>query len=384
MEAPMRGQVDHQQAMFVVLNLEQKVPADHPLRKIKQWADAVLSEMRRDFNAAYSDTGRPGIPPEQMLKALLLQALFSIPSERRLMEGIDYNLLYRWFVDLPVDEPVWTPEAFSMNRDRFIAHDLVRKFFDRVVREAMALGLVCSDHFTVDGTLIRSLASHKSLQPTKGESKTPPSDPPASASRGGGKDQLVDWRGQKRSNATHRSTTDPEARLARKGNGKEAQLSHSGHVLMENRNGLVLDVTVDEADGRAERRAARRMLGRVRRRHGLCPRTVGFDTGYDDGEFIHKIEKSGVVAHVPIRRGAIKARDAHGRARRRARRRMKTVGYAISQRVRKRVEQIIGWCKTTGNLARTRFVGRPKIQLEGWITGAAYNLLRMSHLTAAG
>jgi len=380
----MRGQVDRQQAMFVVLNLEEKVPADHPLRKIKQWADAVLGQMRRDFNNAYSDTGRPGIPPEQMLKALLLQALFSIPSERRLMEGIDYNLLYRWFIDLPVDEPVWTPEVFSMNRDRFVAHDLVRQFFDRVVQEAMALGLVSSDHFTVDGTRIRSLASHKSLQPIKAESKTPPSDPPELGGRGGGKDQWVDWRGQKRSNATHRSTTDPEARLARKGNGKEAQLSHSGHVLMENRNGLVLDVRVDKADGHPERRAARRMLGRVRRRHRLRPRTVGFDTGYDDGDFIRQIEKSGAAPHVPIRCGTIKAQDANGEARRRARSRMKTVGYGISQRVRKRVEQIMGWCKTTANLGRTRFVGRPKIQLEGWITAAAYNLLRMSHLAAAG
>jgi len=351
----MRGQVDHQQAMFVVLNLEQKVPADHPLRKIKQWADAVLSEMRRDFNAAYSDTGRPGISAGADAQALLLQALFSIPSERRLMEGIDYNLLYRWFVDLPVDEPVWTPEAFSMNRDRFIAHDLVRKFFDRVVREAMALGLVCSDHFTVDGTLIRSLASHKSLQPTKGESKTPPSDPPASASRGGGKDQLVDWRGQKRSNATHRSTTDPEARLARKGNGKEAQLSHSGHVLMEKPQRVGAG-----RDGGRGRRACRAACGPADAGTGASPARVVSQ----DGGIRHRLRRRGVHPQDrEIRRGGARSDSSRGdqgtgcswASASAGAEANEDGGYAISQRVRKRVEQIIGWCKTTGNLARTRF-----------------------------
>ena len=218
----MRGRVDRQQSMFVALDLEQFVPADHPLRRIRRWADGVLSEMARDFDRAYGSVGRPGIPPEQLIKALLLQALYSIPSQTRLVEAIRYNLLYRWFLGLPVEKDVWTQEAFSMNRDRFEMHDLYRKFFDRVVAEGIERDLVSPDHFTCDGTLIRSLASHKSLAPIDGaaapEKKDDDGDHDA-GSRAAGRDEMVDWRGQKRSNATHRSTTDPEARLARKGNG---------------------------------------------------------------------------------------------------------------------------------------------------------------------
>ncbi|MBI1338465.1 MAG: IS5 family transposase [Phycisphaera sp.] len=390
----MRGQEDRQQSVFVVLNLEEKVSADHPLRAIKAWADKVLATMRRDFEAAYSHTGRPGVPPEQLLKALLLQALYSIPSEIKLMEAIDYNLLYRWFLDLPVDTKVWTPEAFSMNRQRFIDHDLVRGFFEKVVGEALKQGLVSEDHFTVDGTLIRSLASHKSLTPIDGRSKAARAQrevnkaddegEASGGSGGGGRDRLVDWKGQKLSNQTHRSTTDPEALLARKGRGRPAELCHSGHVLMENRHGLCVDMAVDCADGHAERDCAKQMLQRVRKRHRIKPKTAGMDTGYDDGEFLHELEtKLKVTPHVPTRRGPIRATDAAGKARRRARRRSKTKGYAISQRIRKRVEQVIGWCKTTGNWARTRFLGHDRIENEGLIIGAAYNLLRMTRLVPA-
>jgi len=381
----MRGQVDRQQSMFVALNLEERVPDDHRLRPIKRWADAVLASMRNDFKAAYSDRGRPGVPPEQLLKALLLQVLYSIPSEIKLMEAIEYNLLYRWFVDLPVEQSAWTPEAFSMNRQRFIDHDLVRTFFDRVVADALKNDLISEDHFTVDGTLIRSLASQKSLQPKDGRTQGAKRDREDNdASEGKGRDTLRDWHGQKRSNATHRSTTDPHALLARKGMGKEAHLCHSGHVLMDNRNGLCLDVSVSHATGTAEREQALEMLHRMRRRHKLRPKTVGFDAGYDDGEFLDELErKHKTRPHVPIRKGKIKATDEAGQARRRARRRMKTKGYAISQRIRKRVEQIIGWGKTVGHLARTRFLGHERIEMEALLTGAAYNLLRMTKLRPA-
>jgi transposase len=383
--------------MFVAFDVEQFVPGDHPLRKIKRWADAVLAGMSRNFDKAYSQLGRRSIPPEQLLKALLLQALYSIPSETKLVEAIQYNLLYRWFLDLPLEEEVWTQEAFSMNRDRFELHDLQRRFFDRVVADAIERNLASPDHFTIDGTLIRSLASHKSLQPIE------PAAAPADASAGpkpsgktsrkkkdgdgdgdaggaGSRDALVDWRGVKRSNATHRSTTDPEARLARKGNGREAHLCHSGHVLMDNRSGLCLDITADVADGHAERRNALRMLRHVKKRHHLTPRTAGMDKGYRAGAFLVEVEKHGTTPHVPIDAEVIKGDSDESRARRRARRRMQTVGYQLSQRVRKRCEQIIGWGKTVAGLSRTRFVGLVRIENAALMAGAAYNLLRMTKL----
>jgi len=307
------------------------------------------------------------------------------------MEAIDFNLLYRWFLDLKVDEEVWTPEAFSMNRQRFLDHDLVRQFFERVVQEAMGQGLVSADHFTVDGTLIRSLASHKSLVPRDGRSKAArearrrqDGEDDGSSGTTPSRDHLVNWRGQELRNDTHVSKTDPEARLARKGPGRPAELSHSGHVVMENRSGLCLDVAIDRADGYAERANALEMLRRMRRRHRLRPKTVGFDAAYDDGEFLEKIEKLKITPHVPIRKGAICATDAAGEARRRARRRQRTLGYQLSQRVRKRVEQIFGWCKTVGRWARTRFIGQERIEAEALMTAAAYNLLRISHLVSAG
>jgi transposase len=363
--------------MFVAFDLEQRVPAEHPLRKVKRWADTVLAEMSRDFNKAYGSTGKPGIPPERLIKALLLQALYSIPSETKLVEAVQYNLLYRWFLDLPLEEDAWTQEAFSMNRQRFELHDLYRKFFDRVVAECIDKRLVSPDHFTIDGTLIRSMASQKSLKPIDAAERKNDDGPDAGA---GSRDASVDWRGQRRSNATHRSTTDPDARLARKGNGRESHLSHSGHVMMENRSGLCLAVTVDTADGHAERTNALRMLGHVERRHGLVPRTVGMDAGYKAGEFLCSIEDHGSTPHVPIPRDPIRGDSPQAHARRRARRRMKTVGYRLSQRVRKRVEQVIGWEKTVAGLARTGFIGHVRIENSALIAGAAYNLLRMTKL----
>lgn len=224
----MRGRVDRQQAMFVAFDVEQFVPADHPLRKVKRWADAVLAEMSRDFSKAYGHTGKPGIPPERLIKALLLQALFSIPSETKLVEAIQYNLLFRWFLDLPLQEDAWTQEAFSMNRQRFELHDLYRKFFDRVVAEGIEHKLASPDHFSIDGTLIRSLASHKSLKPIDAAEEQKNKDRGDDDGDAGTRDASVDWRGQKRGNATHRSTTDPDARLARKGHGKESHLATPG------------------------------------------------------------------------------------------------------------------------------------------------------------
>jgi len=372
----MRGISSAQQPIWLMFSLEEKVPADHPLRAVKRRCSGILRDMRADFKAAYSSTGRPSVPPEQLLKALLLQALYSIRSEIQLMQAIDFNLLYRWFLGLG-DQPVWTPEVFSMNRQRFAEHDLVRKFFDRIVAEALVEKLASEDHFTVDGTLIRSWASLKSLQPRDGSERKVEDDDPGNPT--------VNFHGEKRTNATHVSATDPEALLARKGKGKEAHLCHSGHVLMENRHGLCLDIEVDVADGQAERRAARKMLRRAWRRHRLLPRTVGLDKGFDDGKFLAELEEETAAApHVSVRAGPIVARDTAGQARRRARRRMRTKGYALSQRLRKRVEEVIGWIKTVGGLARARFVGRWKIAQAALITGAAYNLLRMVRLEAAG
>jgi transposase len=370
----MRGQVDSQHQFFLMINLEEKIPQEHPLRAIKERCNTILKDMRDDFNAAYSRMGRPGIPPERLLKALLLQALYSIRSEIQLMQSIDYNLLYRWFLDMG-DEPAWTPEVFSVNRKRFAEHDLVRKFFERVVEEAIEKKLAGTDHFTVDGTLIRSWASLKSIRRRDGE------DNEIRDNDKGNPD--VNFHGQSRTNETHVSGTDPEARLMRKGKGKEAFLSHSGHVLMENRNGLCIDVDVDAADGRAERRSARGMLRRAKRRHGLKPKTLGMDAGYDDGKFLLELESQDIEPHVPLRRRKVVATDEAGQARRRALMRMATEAYNISQKIRKRVEEIFGWLKTVGGMARTRFVGRWKIAQEMLITASAYNLLRIVRLQGA-
>lgn len=372
----MRGPIDRQSQLFWTIDLEEVVPSDHPLRGVKAVCEEIFRAMRKDFNAAYSGTGRPGIPPEQMLKALLLQALYSIPSEIKLMEAIRYNMLFRWFLDLGLERAAWTPESFSMNRDRFERHQLFRKFFDRIVGYALDGGWISEDHFTVDGTLIRSWASLKSLEPRDGSGRQVDDDDPGNPT--------VIFHKEKRTNATHVSRTDPEARLAKKGQGKEAHLCHSGHVLMENRHGLCLDVHADAADGRAERRSAKVMLKHVRRRHGLKPKTLGADAGYDDGAFLHALETAGILPHVPLKRDRVVAEDPAGQARRRAKRRQKNKGYQLSQRIRKRVEEIFGWFKTVGTLARTRFIGRWKIGQEGLITGAAYNLLRLVRLEGTG
>lgn len=373
----MRGQVDSQADMFHMFDLEEMVPANHPLRAIKPRVDRILAGMSPLFDAAYGRVGRPGIPVERLIKALLLQKLYSIRSEIQLCQQIGFNMLYRWFLDMNPSETAWTPEVFSMNRKRFEEHGFVQRFFDAVTADAIVEGLVSSDHFTVDGTLIQSFASMKSLRPIGSEDQkvsdhSDDDDP---------HNPTINFRDEKRRNVTHRSLTDPEARLARKGKGKPAYLSHSGHVLMENRNGLCLDISIAEATGTAEREQALSLLSRVKDIHGLQPSTLGMDAGYADGYFMAGLESDGVVPHVPVRKDRpIKGNDDGARARRRAAKRMKGEPYQISQRIRKKVEEIFGWMKTVGDMARAKFVGRWKIQQQALVTGAAYNLLRMARL----
>lgn len=371
-----RGNSRLQNPMFFVANTEERLAKDHPLRAIKRRADEVLKQMARVFDAAYSETGRPGIPPEALLKALLLQALYSIPSERRLVDAINWNLLYRWFCDLDPDRAVWDATAFTHNRERFERHGLVQKFFERVVATALVEQYASNDHFTVDGTLIQSWASLKSFRPKDEPVDKPPTE--------GGSNPSVNFRGQKRSNETHRSTTDPEARLARKSCQTAALLCHSGHALMENRHGLCLDIAIAAADGHAERDTAEKLLRRFQRRHGVKPETVSGDRGFEAGEFLRTLEEDlAITPHVPIRAERVTSPGPAGDARRRMLRRMKTKAYALSQRARKKIEQMFGWMKQAGGLRKVRHVGRWKIQQVAYLWAAAFNLLRLAHLEAA-
>ena len=368
----MRGNSKLQNPMFFVANAEERLPKTHPLRAVKRRADDVLQQMNRALDAAYSEQGRPSIPPEQLLKALLLQALFSIPSERRLVDAINWNLLYRWFCDVELDAEMWDATTFTKNRERFERHGLVQKFFDQVVKSALLADYVSNDHFSVDGTLIQSWASLKSFRP-----KDEPLDGPPSP----GGNPTADFRGQKRTNQTHRSTSDPEARLARKSDGAPALLCHSGHALMENRHGLCLDIRVAAADGHAEREQAEAMLHRFRQHHRITPKTLGADAGYEAGEFLHEIEKKlEITPHVPITAARVTSPGEGGDARRRMLRRMKTKGYAISQWARKKIEQIFAWMKQPGGVRRVRHLGRWKIQQVAYLWAAAYNLLRLANL----
>jgi len=348
------------------------------LRSVKARADAVLSSMRPELEQAYSRLGRPSIPPEMLLKALLLQALYSIRSERQLVEQIQMNLLYRWFLDLSLDAAVWNATTFTKNRKRFERHGLLRSFFDRVVEQALVEEWASGEDFTVDGSLIESYASMKSLRPketaqmrvSEGAEDADPGNP------------TVSFRGERRRNETHRSLTDPEARLARKSRGQESRLAHGLHVLMENRHGLVMDFAVSEANGTAEREQALRMLRRTTQRQDVNPRTLAADKGYDAGPFLHTLEaEEGIVPLVPTRGGAIRSDGPAAEARRRARRRRRTKRYEQAQRTRKRVEEIYGWGKTIGGLRRSRHVGRWKIEQTGLIVCAAYNLLRLARMS---
>jgi len=375
----MRGDRPPSQAMFYYFDLEQRVRPDHPLRPIKARVDGALREMSRALAAAYSRWGRPSIPPEHLLKALLLQALYSIRSERQLVEQIDVNLLFRWFLDLPVDAPAWDATTFTKNRERFERHGLIQRFFTGVVQQAIAEGLVSAEHFSVDGTLIQSWASLKSVRPL-GDADRRVSDGADDNDPG---NPTVNFRGEQRTNATHRSVTDPQARLRRKGLGQPALLCHAGHLLMENQQGLCVGVLVTEANGYAEREAVVPLLRRARRELGLRPRTVGADKGYAAGPFVRGLEEGeGVIPHVPMPDRVIRSDSPEAVTWRRARRRMQHVGWALSQRIRKRVEEVIGWMKTVGGLKRVRHIGRWKIAQVATVVATAYNLIRLARLEA--
>jgi transposase len=359
----MRGYDRPQSTMLTLVNPEQRVPANHPIRLIKELAEVALKELSPLFEQMYSEVGRPSIPPERLLKASLLMALYTVRSERMFCEQLDYNLLFRWFLDLNWDEPGFDHSTFSRNRARLLEHDVAGEFFRTVVAEARELRLTSDEHFTVDGTLIEAWASLKSLRP-KGEKpsdRTPPDDPG---------NPSVDFHGERRQNATHQSTTDPEARLAKKGAGKEARLCYTESVLMENRNGLMIDLRVGQASGRAECEQGLEMLQAIR---GPRRITVAGDKGYDTAAFVASCRALNVTPHVAQneRRPGGSALD---------RRTSSRPGYAVSQRVRKRVEEIFGWIKTVGNFRRTRYRGVERTSFAAYLVGAAYNLLRIAKL----
>jgi len=355
----MRGADRQQVTMFSYVSPEQRVPPEHPLRVIWVLADAALQRLSRRFARLYSRVGRPSIPPEQLLRALLLQVLYTIRSERLLMEQLDYNLLFRWFVGLNADEPVWDATVFSKNRERLLDGEVAQAFFEQVLELAREHELLSDEHFTVDGTLLEAWAGQKSFK----RKDAPPSEPPPDA---GNAD--VDFRGEPRSNATHESTTDPAARLFKKAKGQAAKLGYLGHVLMENRHGLVVDTRVSQATGTAERDAAEEML---QERRG----TVGADKAYDTRDFVSRVRAAGVTPHVAQnqtnRRSAIDGRTT------------RHPGYAISQTKRKRVEEIFGWSKTIGLLDKLRHRGVDRVSWVFTFTAAAYNLVRIRNLIAA-
>jgi transposase len=358
----MRGDDIHQDAMFSYLSPEARVPKDHPLRPLRQMVNRALRDLSRDFQAMYSREGRPSIPPEKLLRALLLQVLYTIRSERLLMEQLDYNLLFRWFVGLSMDDQVWDHSVFSKNRERFLNSNLAAAFFGRIKEQAAQAGLLSDEHFTVDGTLIEAWASLKSFRPKD----TPP---PAG---GAGRNPEVDFHGEKRLNQTHASTTDPEARLFKKAKGKEAKLCFMGHVLMENRHGLIITPRLTAATGTAERDTAADMVGKIPGRQRI---TVGGDKAYDTQEFVQSLRALKATPHV--------AQNNKGRKSAIDGRTTRHPGYAVSQRLRKRVEEIFGWMKTVGNLRKTRHRGGDRVGWMFTLTAAAYNLVRMRNLTAA-
>jgi transposase len=361
----MRGYSGSQSMIIAYINLEKRVPQGHPLRKIKMMADQELTRLSPLFNEMYSHTGRPSIPPERVLKSLLLIALYSVRSERQFCEQMDYNLLFRWFLDMELNDEAFDPTVFSKNRERLMEHEVGRRFFDAVVRQARGAGLMSDDHFTVDGTLIEAWASMKSFRP-KGEK---PSDRPTDGDPG---NPTVDFHGEKRSNATHQSTTDSESRLMRKAKGKEARLSFGAHALMENRNGLLVDLRVMPATGMAEPEAAEAMLKRQARK-GVKPKTLGGDKWYDQRGFVSMLRARKITPHVAQNSERRGGSAIDGRTTRH-------VGYSLSQRFRKKVEEIFGWVKVVGGFRRTRFKGAQRTQLSAWFVGAAYNLLRMAKL----
>jgi transposase len=358
----MRGADTQQSTMFSYLSPEQRVPAGHPLRRIRAIVDRVLSRLSAPFEQMYAATGRPSIAPEKLLRALLLQILYSVRSERLLMEQLTYNLLFRWFVGMNMDEDVWVPTVFSKNRDRLLEGDVAEAFFDEVLAEARGLDLLSDEHFTVDGTLLEAWAGLKSFQRKDGSSAGPSDSDPGNPT--------MDFHGEKRGNQTHESSTDAEARLARKGDGKEAKLCYGAHVLMENRNGLVVNTRLTLATGTSEREASIEMVDEI---PGVGTVTLGADKNYDTKDHVAQLRERRVTPHV-ARKKKYSAIDG---------RTTRHTGYQLSQQKRKRVEEIFGWLKTVAMLRKTRHKGLRRV---GWVfafAASAYNLVRMRNLVPA-
>ena len=354
----MRGTDQQTSHLFSYLSPEQRVPADHPLRAIRRMTDAALTELSPRFAQMYSAIGRPSVPPEQLLRALLLQILYSVRSERLLMEQLEYNLLFRWFVGLAMDDAVWTPTTFTKNRDRLLAGDVAQAFFAQVVAAAREARLMSDDHFTVDGTLLEAAAGLKSFRET-GVPMPPPDDP---------SNPTVNFHGERRSNATHQSTTDPESRLLRKSNSHEAKLQYVGGLLMENRHGLVVQATAVVGSGTAEREVAIAQVAALPR----GPKTVGGDKGFDQRAFVDAVRATGATPHVAakVRHSALDGRTT------------RHPGYEVSQRIRKRIEEVFGWMKTVGLLRKLRHRGVARVNWIFVFTAAAYNLVRLRTLAA--
>ena len=364
----MRGGDDRTEGLFSYVNCEARVPSNHPLRPIRAICDEALKVLSPEFETLYSKTGRPSIPPEKLLRALLLQAFYSIRSERQLMEQMDYNLLFRWFVGLAMDAAVWDVTVFTKNRERLLAGDVAAKFLAVVVGQARGRDLLSDEHFSVDGTLIEAWASMKSFKPKDGGG-----DPP-----GPGRNGERDFRGEKRSNQTHASTTDPEAKLYRKADGQSSRMAFMGHVLMENRNGLVVGAMVTQATGTAEREAALKLVDGLNAKGRI---TLGADKAYDVRDFVRDLRTRKVTPHIARNRqitedGVLRRRSAiDGRTTRHP-------GYAVSLRIRKRIEEVFGWAKTTGGLRKTRHKGTDRVDWVFTLTAAAYNLVRLPKLMA--
>jgi transposase len=357
----MRGDDQQQCGMFSYVSLEERVPQEHPLRAIRKTVDEILRAMAKDFDGMYAKTGRPSVPPERLLRAALLQIFYTVRSERMLMEQMDYNLLFRWFVGLELDEPVWNHAVFSKNRDRLLNQDVARAFFQRVLGQAKPH--LSDEHFSVDGTLIEAWASQKSFQ-----------------KKDGGDDEPGQFRGDKRSNETHASKTDPESRMYRKGNGQEAKLGYLGHVLMENRQGMIVDAMVTQADGTAERDAALLMLygkwRNRRQRRKSEPMSVGADKAYDTRDFVTAARAMSIRPHVAQNVNRNGGSVIDGRTSRHA-------SYAISQSKRPLIEKALGWMKQTGGMRKTKLRGLAKVGWQFLITAAAFNLWRLPKLARA-
>ena len=367
----MRGLDERSGELFSYVDLERRVPVRHPLRAIRTIVNEALAALDEEFHSIYASTGRPSIPPEKLLRALLLQLFHGIRSERQMMERLDFDLSFRWFVGLGVDDAVWDASTFSKNRDRLLDGDIAAQFLAAILARPQVKRLLSSDHFSVDGMLIEAWCSMKSFRPKDeaGVDDPPPDEP-------GGRNAEVDFRGEKRSNATHASTTDPDALLYRKSPGTGAKLCYMGHVLMENRNGLVVDAETTRVSGHAERLAALEMIDGIVDPDGSRWITVGADKGFDARDFVAELRERNATPHIAQnqsgRRSAIDGRTT------------RHPGYAISLRIRKRIEEVFGWAKSSAGQAKTRFRGLPRVRFAFTLTVAAYNLIRLPKLLGAG